>query len=94
MEPRLPHDLEDELACERARSEYFTQQVPMILGIATVVVIGFLYAIDRFSPNGLPNWGWTAVILIVCLSAPPLTISKPKRPLPSLSVNDREDNDQ
>jgi len=94
MAPKLPHDLEDELAYERARSEYFTQQVPMILGIATVVVTGFLYAIDRFSPNGLPNWGWTAVILIVCLSAPPLTFSKPKRPLPSLRVRELEEDDE
>lgn len=94
MDPRQSHDLEDELAHERARTEYFTQQVPMVLVTATVVVTAFLYAIDHFSRNGLPNWGWTAVILIVCLSAPPLTFSRPKRPLPSLKVREHEDQDQ
>jgi hypothetical protein len=52
----------------------------MIVGIATVVISGMLYLLDRFVPNEFHNWQYVSVILIVCISAPALLAFKPKRP--------------
>lgn len=65
---------------KQAQFKFFTQDAPMIIGAAGVVITGLLYLVDRFSPSGFQNWEWTAVVLAVCFSMPPLLGVKPKRP--------------
>jgi hypothetical protein len=73
--------LENRLANYRQERLVFLRQcVPMIVGIGAVVISGLLYLLDRFSPNGFPNWKWVSVVLVACISAPALLAMKPKRP--------------
>lgn len=73
--------LENRLATYRQKRFIFlTQHAPMVVGIGALVISGLLYLFDRFSPNGFPNWEWVSVVLIVCLSAPPLLAVRPTRP--------------
>lgn len=91
MDPRLPQDSEEDMEYKQALARYLTQEVPTILVAGTLVITGFMYALDRFSPGGIQNWGWTTAILIVCVSMPPLTLVKPKRPLPLMGIREPED---
>lgn len=91
MDSRLPQNSEEELAYKHALTRYFTHEVPTILVVGTLVITACMYALDRFSPGGIQNWGWTTAILIVCVSMPPLTLVKPKRPLPLMGIREPED---
>jgi len=81
MQVQKIQNLESRIAeYKRELSTFFTRDAPMIVGVGILVISGLLYLLDRFSPNGFPNWEWVSLILVVCLSIPALLAVKPKRP--------------
>lgn len=73
-------NLETRLAQYRQeRFDFYTQQLPMFLGIGLFVLGGLLFGLHYWTGN-YANWQLHTVILAVCLTVPPALAVKPKRP--------------